>query len=294
MKWTFLVFIIFSSLLQGGDLGFSPISFKTSMEWKRSPLEEDFQKDYFVQKAEKNFIDFCEKFERSVGVDYNTLPLDYSIPPILHFIWLGSPVPYTVQISIESWKKFHPDWEIKVWTDEEVKKFSWTNSHARFVFEQADSWAEKADVLRLDILYQFGGIYSDVDVLCLKSFHDLIIQKITFFSSFELNYVSSHYGEAFYIGTAIMGASKGSSLMKKCLENCKSKYEDPKEGILKRTGPGLMSKMCKIAFEDPEERILILPCGYLYPWPWKKRHENYRDFISPHSMAIHLWSNSWM
>lgn len=294
MYYLFLVFIAFSALLQGENTGFSSTSFWSSMEWKRDVSELDFQEDCVVQKAEKNFIEFCRKFEGSKLLNYNIPPSRYSIPPIIHFIWLGSSLPPKATAAIESWKEHHQGWEIKIWTDAEAKVFSWTNNHSKFVFEQAESWAEKADVLRLDILYQFGGVYSDVDVFCLHSFHDLIVQEITFFSCFELNYTSRHYGEAFYVGTAVMGAMKGSPIMKYCLDHCKAQKEAQGVGILKRTGPGLVSKACQLGFGNPEEHILILPCSYLYPFPWKRRNENSKDFISPESLAIHLWNNSWM
>ncbi len=288
------IFVIFSSFLRGETTGFSQTPFWKSMDWKRDTSEVAFQKEESIKKAEKNFIEFCKKVEDSPLRNYNIPPSSSSIPPILHFIWLGSSLPPKADAAIASWKEHHPGWEIKIWTDEEVRDFSWTNNHSKIVFEQAESWAEKADVLRLDILYQFGGVYSDIDVLCLRSFHDLIVQKITFFSCFELNYTSRHFGEAFYIGTAIMGASKGSFLMKHCLDRCRSQLEAPGVGILDRTGPGLISRVCQIALDDPKEGILILPCSYLYPFPWKNRNENSREFISPESLAIHLWNNSWM
>jgi len=288
------IFTLFSSFLIGETTGFSPTPFWNSMDWKREVSEESFHREESIQKAESNFVGFCKKIEDSSPMNYDIPPLNYSIPPILHFIWLGSSLPNKAAVAIESWKAHHPGWEIRIWTDEEVASFLWTDSHAKLVFEQAESWAEKADVLRLDILYQFGGIYSDVDVLCLRSFHDLIVQGVTFFSSFELNYTSRHYGKAFYVGTAVMGASKGSSLMKSCLKLCQTQLEAPGIGILKRTGPCLISRVCEIALREEEENILILPCSYLYPFPWENRNEKSQEFIAPESLAIHLWNNSWM
>ena len=52
-----------------------------------------------------------------------------------------------------------------IWTDLEVSDFSWSSPRLRSAFTFADTFAEKADILRLEILYQFGGIYSDTDVL---------------------------------------------------------------------------------------------------------------------------------
>lgn len=289
----YLIMIFFSSFILSAS-GFTPVTFWESMEWKRNASTIDFQNDPSIQKAKTNFDRFCDRNKALPTVNYDLPPKIYSIPPILHFIWLGSPLPEKGRQTIKSWLDHHPGWEWKLWTDEEVNQFPWTDDHLRSVFEQADSWAEKADILRLDILYQWGGIYSDIDALCLQPFHDLIVQDITFFSCFELNYASSHYGEAFYVGTAVIGAAKGSNVLKYCLVHSKTQKEAPDLNLLKRTGPGLVSKACQASFHLPQEHILILPCSYLYPLPWKLRNENDAGFIGLESLAIHLWNNSWM
>jgi inositol phosphorylceramide mannosyltransferase catalytic subunit len=309
MNYLKLIFLLLSIVFQGNlysDIpqktfkfserpkGFAPTPFWESMCWKRDDSGVDFCENQDVKRSEQNFIRFCNQHEKKPPLNYSIPPSDYSIPPIIHFIWLGSPVTHEVQVAIESWKKHHSGWEIKVWTDEVVEKFLWTEDRLRIAFEEADTWAEKADILRLDILYQFGGIYSDVDVLCLNSFHDLIVQDVTFFSSFELNFTSRHYGEAFYVGTAIMGASKGSPLMKYCLDHCKTYRENPTAGILKRTGPGLVSRACLAGFANPQEHILILPCSYIYPLPWKNKGSDIAEYISKESLAVHFWASSWV
>lgn len=274
-------------------LGFYPISFWESMEWKRSSSGSDFQEDKDVKIAEQNFSLFCQRGRMMEPINYELAPSKFSIPPILHFIWIGSPVTPQVEKAIASWKKHHPGWKIKLWTDEKVETFTWTEDRLYKLFKEASTWAEKADIWRLDILYQFGGIYSDVDVICLRPFHDLIVQDITFFSCFELNYTSSHYGAPFFVGTAVMGSSKNSEVMKYGLDHCKSQSEAPLENLLKRTGPGLVSRACQAHFSNPKENILILPCSYLYPFPWKMRDENSEMFIAPESLSIHVWNYSW-
>ena len=47
-------------------------------------------------------------------------------------------------------------------------------------------YAHQADILRLQILYQYGGVYLDIDTICLKPFHDLFKFNIT------LGYQSTH------------------------------------------------------------------------------------------------------
>lgn len=276
--------------------GFNFSSFVNSMNWGRDPTGNEFLDDKDVKSVEQSFQQFCLNFEKLPKQDYSTPPTEFSIPPIVHLIWLGSSVPAKVEGAFDSWKKHHPGWEVKIWTDKELVNFPWSNSRVRLAFEQGDTWAEKADILRIEVLYQFGGIYSDADVVCLNSFQDLIVQNLGFFSCFELNYIGKHYGEPFFVGSAVMGAAKNSHVMKYCLEHLRSKQEAPEEGIIKRTGPGLISRACQAILASKEENILILPCSYLYPLPWKNRDVNSEtvlNFVSQESLAIHLWDGSW-
>ncbi len=94
------------------------------------------------------------------------------IPKIIHYCWFGgNPLPPTAIKCIESWRKFFPDYEIKEWNEDNfdirmnpfveeayyMKKFAFVSDFARF-------W----------ILYNYGGIYFDVDVEVLKPLDDIL------------------------------------------------------------------------------------------------------------------------
>jgi len=268
--------------------GFHINHFWDAMEWGRDPTLPEFYTDAHVLQVQEQFDQFCNRLNQPSETP--------SIPHKIHVIWLGSEISEKTSLCFHSWEKHHPNWEFKVWTDRDLADFTWSSEHSKVCFEQADTWAEKADVWRLEILYRYGGIYSDADVVCLNSFEDLTKQDVGFFSCFELNYIGKHYGEPFFIGSAVMGARKNSLVMKYCVDHLRSKAEAPEEGIIKRTGPGLVSHACKAALDGGFENLLILPCSYIYPFPWKKRATSSTgvlDFISPDSLAIHLWDGSW-
>ena len=91
----------------------------------------------------------------------------------LHQIWLGPN-----KMPADQWK-WTKQWarmcradriEYKLWRDADVQadaiSFSMIN---RSALDAATTMAQKADILRLEILYQFGGIYLDTDVEPVKS-----------------------------------------------------------------------------------------------------------------------------
>lgn len=97
------------------------------------------------------------------------------IPKIIHYCWFGgNPYPKTVKRCIASWKKYCPDYEIKLWNESnyDVSKNAWLEQAYR-----AKKWAFVSDYARLDIIYHEGGIYLDTDVELLKSLDPLLEKK---------------------------------------------------------------------------------------------------------------------
>lgn len=95
------------------------------------------------------------------------MDLDYTksgIPKIIHQTWKTKDVPEYWKKSEQEWKRLHPDWIYKLWTDEDIRKHI-KDYHPDFL-ELHDNYEyniQRADMIRYFILYDFGGIYSDLD-----------------------------------------------------------------------------------------------------------------------------------
>lgn len=63
-----------------------------------------------------------------------------------------------------TWPEKHPSWEYKIWTDENLPEI-----RNRALFDAFRGiYHAQADVLRYEILFQFGGVYADADSECLQ------------------------------------------------------------------------------------------------------------------------------
>lgn len=95
-----------------------------------------------------------------------------NIPKIIHYCWVGgNPKPQSVLYCIESWKQCCPDYEIREWNE---TNYDFTkNEYMRQAYE-AKKWGFVPDYARLDIVYEYGGIYLDTDVEMVRSFDDLL------------------------------------------------------------------------------------------------------------------------
>lgn len=97
------------------------------------------------------------------------------IPKVIHFCWFGgNPLSEQAKYCIDSWKKFCPDFKIKRWdeTNYDINK----NAYVSEAFHNR-GYAFVSDFARLDILYQFGGIYMDTDVEVIKDLTPLLYNK---------------------------------------------------------------------------------------------------------------------
>jgi hypothetical protein len=92
------------------------------------------------------------------------------IPKIIHQIWVGGqPMPARLNQYRQSWATHHPGWEIRLWTDANRPKLQ-----NESLWATAPHPAAKSDLLRYELLRQFGGLYVDVDFECLRNVEPLL------------------------------------------------------------------------------------------------------------------------
>ena len=100
------------------------------------------------------------------------------IPRILHFIWVGDES-QRPDNCIDTWRKHHSDWEIKVWGNRTLVDQEWVN--ARHMKEMsARELNGVADMMRWEILYNEGGVVLDADSICLRPLEDAFLENDSF------------------------------------------------------------------------------------------------------------------
>ena len=94
------------------------------------------------------------------------------IPKVIHYCWFGrNPLPEMAVKCIDSWKKYLPDHEIKEWNEDNF------DIAANPYIEEAyalKKYAFVSDYARFWVLYNYGGVYFDVDVELLKPIDDIL------------------------------------------------------------------------------------------------------------------------
>lgn len=92
------------------------------------------------------------------------------IPKIIHQTWKTIAVPPEWEESRTSWQRFHPDWRYMFWTDSDLERFI-TERYPWFLdtYRSYPYNIQRIDAARYFILYELGGIYSDLDIVCERS-----------------------------------------------------------------------------------------------------------------------------
>jgi mannosyltransferase OCH1-like enzyme len=205
------------------------------------------------------------------------------IPKIIHQIWLGSPLPEKFKLWCASWKKFNPDWQYRLWTDEDVESFGMINKE---MFDATSNYGEKSDIWRYEILERYGGLYADIDEECLRSFDEL-------HELFDL-YVGMQSLDTAYIqlGIGIIGAAKNHPLLKKTMELIQERRSI--FAIVLKTGPLFFTQVCLEYSGSFGLRDIILPPSYLYPCGYEQKGMPKEVWQCAESYAVHHWAGSWL
>jgi len=103
------------------------------------------------------------------------------IPKIIHQIWIGDkPAPTKF---MDTWREKHPEYEYIRWNEDELKKRNFISELSNKV-DEMEEICGKADILRWEILYKYGGIYIDADSICVEPL-DNLLELNKSFASYE-------------------------------------------------------------------------------------------------------------
>jgi mannosyltransferase OCH1-like enzyme len=97
-----------------------------------------------------------------------------NIPKKLWHIWIG-PNPAPIKW-MQTWPEKHPDWEYRVIDNEYISTKTFYNHHLidqYMAMPEKHGYAGAADLIRYEILYEFGGFMPGADAVCLENTEDL-------------------------------------------------------------------------------------------------------------------------
>lgn len=231
------------------------------------------------------------------------------IPRIVHYCWFGnSPMPAEMLDNINNWKSKLPDYEFRQWSE---NNFSIENTpiYVQESYKQK-KYAFVSDYVRLFVIYKYGGIYLDTDVIIKKDFEPFLSNG--FFTSIEYHHdivkalditnkslninatrkINVDHVKGIGIQSAIFGAKKNHPYIKDCINfynkiNPTSNLKDSYNNIIL---PDILA-LCaeKYGFRYTEEKQELKEGIVIYEQDLFTGYKNSTN----HSIAIHYAHNSW-
>lgn len=208
------------------------------------------------------------------------------IPKIIHYCWYGrGQMSSEIEMCIESWRKYCPDYEIHRWDeDNSPMDIPWVRDaykHQKYAFV--------ADYVRFYALYHEGGVYMDTDMLLVKPIDEFL--KDNAFLGRE---------SAKYASMGIIGTERGNAFAKMSLDL----YDSIKFNIAEPiTVPSLITSQLvnfglieKNITQRLENELVVYQSDYFYPIVHRQPFEleNVLSYAKTNTYGIHLWNFSWI
>jgi hypothetical protein len=194
------------------------------------------------------------------------------IPRILH-----RTVPEHTSPEVErwwrAWGELHPDWELRTHRDP-LEPAEWPLTAPYWA--RCRNGAELADLVRLEALLRWGGIYVDSDVEPYRSLEPLL--PLSAFAAWEDERV---------VPNAVLGAVPAHPAIQACLDLALERIEQPTW----ERGPGVTTA---VLVGRPD--VLLLPPGSFYPYHYREKERRGEDHRrrQPWAFGAHHWAGSWL
>ncbi len=203
------------------------------------------------------------------------------IPKKIHYCWFGhGELNKKARMCIASWKKYCPDYELIEWNEDNYDVYQ--NAYTSYLYNEK-KYAFLSDYVRLQKIYEEGGIYFDVDVEAVRSFDDLLNEKAFF--GFETDeYVASGLG---------FGAEKGNDVIYRMLKEY-DLYLDGKHGTI---GCPIVNTNALIKLGLKQDGSLQrLPDVTIFPWDYFNPYDDPTGVLNKtkNTHSIHWYAKSWM
>ena len=198
---------------------------------------------------------------------------NYTVPKVIHQTWKDSNVPQKWQAARQSCIDLHPDYEYKLWTDARADAFIQDRYPAlAHTYRNYPYVIQSADAIRYALLHHYGGIYIDLDIVCLHPLDFLRMYGFVMPKTWPVGFSND-----FLVG------APGHPFLQKMVKSLPSHNW------------GLISKYATVMFSTGPMFVTALATSYKH----KKElavlpDDMYGKYIvSPDPLFLHLHGSSW-
>jgi mannosyltransferase OCH1-like enzyme len=216
------------------------------------------------------------------------------IPRIIHQSWKVEQVPDRWLAYQQSWRKHHPDYEYRLWTDDANRAF------VEQIFPELlpayDGYRHpisRADLARYLVVCHYGGIYADLDCEALKPLDDLIAGHELIFGVEPASHVSkpgfSQRGLNRVVCNAVFASVPHHPFWQYLFPMLIASKDA--SNVLEAAGPYVLTRACD-SYRHPEQ-MTILSSDVFYPVDHYLEPKPSDIESIKGAYTIHHWAASW-
>jgi hypothetical protein len=229
--------------------------------------------------------------------------------PCVHQVWIGdAELPPRLAAYCETVRAAFPGWEYKLWREEDMQALAQGAVMSDVVAGRGDfNIGLRADIVRLEILRQCGGVYLDTDFEALRrDLRPLFERK---------GFTYSDYFEGGPSNSVMAASEPGDPVVELYLRRIRGHADLSARGtkaVLHATGPARFAEVLSFhvgSWEEPtsffagdelignsyaggEVHALLVPVCFPY-WFTEATWSNFEPANYPQAWAAHHWENSW-
>lgn len=188
------------------------------------------------------------------------------IPRIIHQTWKRHVLPERYRSLAESWRRAHPNWQWRLWTDADNEAF--VERAFPELLERYRGYPhpiQRVDMIRYLILYRHGGVYVDLDFECFRNITPLL-QGRQCVLSLEADAHNTVHGAKRIVSNAFMAATPHHPLFRaviRDLQSHRSRQTVPDRVVLDTTGPMMLTRVLdRLSADAP---VTVLGAEHLFP-----------------------------
>ena len=195
---------------------------------------------------------------------------DIRIPKIIHQTWKTTEIPNRYVEWVKSWKVKNPDWTYMFWTDAGARQLIADKyPHLLPFYDGYTENIRRADAMRYVILYEFGGVYADLDMESLLPL-DPIARKYSCFlpqEPYEHPVMDGNFEHL--VINAFLACKAKHPLMKKLIDNLPAFSH--MWSVLDSTGPHFVTYLYRQHIDGnqhkptDEDGVYLAPSEYFFP-----------------------------
>lgn len=221
------------------------------------------------------------------------------VPKLIHQTWKTSEVPARFVDYQASWRRYHPDWEYRLWTDADNEQLVRERYPDLLQFYLNLPFpilkVEIAKILYLDC---FGGLYVDLDFEALRPIDDLLTGRSVVMGR-ETGGLGGYVRGRDYIMNAFIWSTTGHPFWKQTLDAVVKRFRRKRfwklyEYYIVEQVIGVIDDLAE-SHRRRHDDLTICDYQMLYPSPQSERNAERRRSIARRlgSYAVHHYDDSW-